>query len=307
MLPQDLINEENANGKIKASDAPKLRRSNHDTTSQASPAVSKSPDLSMKSEPKSLKRKRDQPELKQPNAKLDEYLGLMGAKRGTNIERVGFDSEGPQEETSERVEQGNPVEAQEHESDNEYQSLARTNKRGKTQQPQVQNDTSANSDTKHEADEVEVPSQHTDPLETDVPDVSLTGPAQVSDADWLRSRTSRLLGLLNEDEESEVPRSSDAAPTRTIPSRVTPPSGEEELSQVAEDEAGPLPQEKNEEKQTNADEDSIHSTCRLFLRNLAYDVQEDDLRDHFSKYGELEEVRCHSILERTLPIRDESR
>lgn len=127
-----------------------------------------------------------------------------------------------------------------------------------------------------------------------------------SDANWLRSRTSRLLGLVD-DEDSGVLATTSKEGNRqntgdrgmSLPKEQTPTSDasvqtDEEPTQEAPTSTNVTPLE--------APEDSS-ATGRLFIRNLPYSVAEDELRAHFAPYGELEEVsllssydRCRKLL-----------
>ena len=117
--------------------------------------------------------------------------------------------------------------------------------------------------------------------------------AATSDADWLRSRTSRLLGLIDEDEvdamgtvqdddESvrqhdgilEVPKQQEDTPVADASSQT-----DETLSKAMQ---GP---EKPEQRQA-----AEKNTGRLFVRNLSYEATEDDLRACFSQFGSIQEV-----------------
>ena len=84
------------------------------------------------------------------------------------------------------------------------------------------------------------------------------------DDDWLRSRTSRALDLELGDQEDQVTRTS-----KKIKTMQTPPTDPEEVKAAA---------------RTSAI-DKIHSTKRLFLRNLSFDVTEPDLASLFSSFG----------------------
>lgn len=119
-----------------------------------------------------------------------------------------------------------------------------------------------------------------------------------SDADWLRSRTSRLLGLVD-DEETEV-------------SVTTSKEGncKEGNWQKTGDSGVPFQKEQTPTSEANVqtDEEPIQETPtstnvttlkapedssgtgRLFIRNLPYSVAEDELRAHFAPYGDLGEV-----------------
>lgn len=116
-----------------------------------------------------------------------------------------------------------------------------------------------------------------------------------SDADWLRSRTSRLLGLTDDDialeptvlpdvnesqknEELNCGDMSDASTQIDVEDRNERPSTRAAQSQGTED--------------TNIDK------TRLFVRNLTYTTTEDELRRHFEtgNYGNIEEVRFQFLL-----------
>ncbi|KAF2276968.1 RNA-binding domain-containing protein [Westerdykella ornata] len=112
-----------------------------------------------------------------------------------------------------------------------------------------------------------------------------TGP--VSDADWLRSRTNRVLDLVDDDEEpSRQVHDSAPAPGRG--------SSVEEKTELAEmemvEQEKDTPNDVEEAVSQPSEVDKIRQTARLYLRNLHYDITSDDLQEHFSKYGPLEEV-----------------
>ncbi|EED16819.1 pre-rRNA processing protein Mrd1, putative [Talaromyces stipitatus ATCC 10500] len=102
-----------------------------------------------------------------------------------------------------------------------------------------------------------------------------------SDMDWLRSKTSRLLGLLDEEEET----ASGPQPPASASSTVEPI--EEDSDEVEE---APVAEEPAEEKDYNADIELIRISGRLFLRNLAYDATEADLETLFAPFGKIDEI-----------------
>ncbi|KAL4928532.1 RNA-binding ribosome biosynthesis protein MRD1 [Aspergillus undulatus] len=108
----------------------------------------------------------------------------------------------------------------------------------------------------------------------------------VSDSDWLRSKTSRLLGLLDEDEQAAftapAPLSNDAP---MADSTIDTPNVENvEKPAVDSSEKAPTAPEVD----TNIE--NIRISARLFVRNLSYDTKESDLQPLFSPFGKLEEV-----------------
>ena len=124
---------------------------------------------------------------------------------------------------------------------------------------------------------------------------SETEAAPVSDMDWLRSKTSRLLGLLDEEEQAEFDQKKVDEPAKSqspiadesrnaaiekIPSQ--PPTNDEE------DDGDDAAAETTPEQ--NANIDLIRASARLFARNLSYEMTEADLQPLFAPFGKLEEV-----------------
>lgn len=115
--------------------------------------------------------------------------------------------------------------------------------------------------------------------------------APVSDSDWLRSKTSRLLGLLDEDEQAAFEQP--AAPVNDTPaagSDVDMPNAPSPERPAAND---------SEKAPTAAEVDinieNIRISARLFIRNLSYETRESDLEPLFSPFGKTEEVRLVSL------------
>jgi multiple RNA-binding domain-containing protein 1 len=173
-------------------------------------------------------------------------------------------------------------------SDDEYEEVPRKNKRTKVDSP-------SNEQAQVEATPAEVAEPPSNQVEETAQD-NAAGNAPVSDADWARSRTSRLLGLLDdEEEEEEVGRpkaraasvsSSDMedAPSKTGPTRTTT------TTTTTEPVTAPPPTEPTQ-PDTEAEPTGVRASMRLFVRNLPYGVQEADLQSEFEPYGNLEEVR----------------
>lgn len=114
----------------------------------------------------------------------------------------------------------------------------------------------------------------------------------VSDNDWLRSKTSRLLGLLDEEEQEEF--DSKAAEKKATPP-VEPqieadprPVEGSVLQNVEEQSEDEKPPEDVPENDPNIEH--IRSSARLFVRNLPYDTTESDLESTFVPFGKVEEV-----------------
>ena len=114
----------------------------------------------------------------------------------------------------------------------------------------------------------------------------LTKPLAASDADWLRSRTSRLLGLVDDDDVQPTALPEDAAMEKIglpqIPELVKDVSASGASNQA----------DKELEVQEPILENEPAGNERLFVRNLTYTATEEDLRKHFEDgdLGTVEEV-----------------
>ena len=128
--------------------------------------------------------------------------------------------------------------------------------------------------------------------------VLVMGAAPSSDADWLRSRTSRLLDLVDDVEGVEPngpsvvasnarPQSPSAVQMNAI--RQMPDAGSQMYAESAEGARVPTTHDEHIADQNIA-------TGRLFLRNLSYTTSEDELRQHFAKYGIVSEVSATLVL-----------
>lgn len=120
--------------------------------------------------------------------------------------------------------------------------------------------------------------------------------AQVaSDADWLRSRTSRLLGLLDDD----APPESTVLSAGSEGQHVACESQTRNLTNGEMPDADAHPEYDYDHERPSTSvvtqlgmADTGKDNGRLFVRNLTYTTTEDDLRQHFEKgaYGTINEV-----------------
>lgn len=141
-------------------------------------------------------------------------------------------------------------------------------------------------------------------VEEDTPVQEETEAAQdeagpVSDSDWLRSKTSRLLGLLDENEQAEFDQhkaaqpaesSSDVEESRTAAFEDAPPPPVTDDAAVEDVDAVETTPER-----PDPNVDLIRDSARLFLRNLAYDTTDADLQPLFAPFGKLDEVSDCSL------------
>jgi multiple RNA-binding domain-containing protein 1 len=124
-----------------------------------------------------------------------------------------------------------------------------------------------------------------------------------TDDDWLRSRTNRLLGLM--DPEDIVggsignSTSQNIEPVAETNVSVAEPANSDDM--LTEETL-----EEEEEEKPDPTIEAIKTSGRLFVRNLPYSASEDDLRKHFETFGSLEEVRSSPISQSiSLPFHDE--
>lgn len=224
-----------------------------------------------------LKRKRgEKPKDEAENPKLKEFLQVMQKPSKKSWQDEGANLLGGPVGGAEPE----PLMAEaEADSDDEIQTI---NKKPKQDSRQDQELTPDQEDTPQEAISVseEPPQAQADSNEAK------------SDADWLRSKTSRLLDLVDDDDEAPA-RPIPVPTTRTITSTITK---EAVPTNIRVDNSTETQADiKMADKPMNADEEAIRLSRRLFLRNLAYSITEDDLRAGFAHFGDLEEVSMHPI------------
>lgn len=239
-------------------------------------------------EENSLKRKRDKPQDKTENPKLKEFLQVMQKPSNVSWNDTAEISQG---DSVYGIEAPQSVDVVEAESEDEYEMITKKPKKESKHggnSEELLHDTIQGSATEKIANSPELEGDP-DPLKAT--DSSNDGK---TDVDWLRSRTNRVLDLVDEDEEEIRPTQ------KPIIHSLEP----EKPPQIAASTTDPVPEENAQDTEmetvtTNADEQAIRLSRRLFLRNLSYSITEDDLRAGFAQFGHLEEVRSKSFL--TLP------
>lgn len=225
------------------------------------------------------KRKRD--EVDESDPKLKEFLDVMrpGQTTSSRLEGIyGQSTAAAQDDDVPMV----PVEA---ESDDEYEEIpAHKSKRQKEDMPDVVPVPSG-----AESSPVDAPAPATDDAPQNPPMTDAT------DDDWLRSRTNRLLDLVDPDDPAAF--ASVTARRDPHPAAVAPrPSQTEDVAMTDASAEAEQPNEQADEKtgEDNAAE-QIRRTSRLFVRNLPFKATETELRAHFEKYGEVQEVSSLSF------------
>ncbi|EGR47415.1 uncharacterized protein TRIREDRAFT_79287 [Trichoderma reesei QM6a] len=215
----------------------------------------------------SKKRKRE--ELDESDPKLREFLRVMK----TGKEGVLADETNPDADMTGLATGGDAL-VPEGESDDEYEQIPK--KKEKLRKLE-----SSESSRKIVADDVK-------PQEAEkLPQLD----AGATDDDWLRSRTNRLLDLVDPDD----------LPPPTQPAVETETAVQDEKE---DDDAPPSPRDATEEDVPPVVDDNkgadgsgaddavatISRTSRLFVRNLPYTTTEEDLYEAFGKFGTIQEV-----------------
>lgn len=231
-------------------------------------------------------KKRKREDLNQSDPKLKEYLDVMRTGQ-TSSSRL----EGILGQTIETKEAEVPiVPVDEAGSDDEYEQIpARQPKRQK------------------ENDHVAIPekpipdAQTVDPpqlVAEDAPKTSQIADAMVdaTDDDWMRSRTNRLLDLVDPDDTDAFASVTAARPAPQAAVATQPPRTED----VEMEDSQPEPAAAGQPAEERVDEDDpvqqIRRTSRLYVRNLPFKATEAELTCHFEKFGELAEVRASLAL-----------
>ncbi|KAH7357533.1 multiple RNA-binding domain-containing protein 1 [Pyrenochaeta sp. MPI-SDFR-AT-0127] len=231
-----------------------------------------------------LKRKREEAE---QDPKLKEFLEVYQPPSKNNIWTNG-DTQGINAPST--AEDAVPaIAVPEDESDNEYQVITKKAKTAsestqKSTQPPVDQQPTINVDRTSDIDANVV---NAGEAMEDVQDAPVAEQGPVTDEDWLRSRTNRVLELVEDDEEpsAKAPPVRAASPEPQSEEHIVP-----DLSKDAAETRQPVAQEQVDDAAPEEEEDKIRETGRLYLRNLHFEVTEDELREHFSKHGALEEV-----------------
>ncbi|KAF5663067.1 multiple RNA-binding domain-containing protein [Fusarium heterosporum] len=248
-------------------------------------SVEKDSDSSLK------KRKRDEPQTADP--KLREFLHVM--KEG----REGAMDDGVRGGMGDGVAAVAANAVPEEESDDEYEQIpARKEKQRRIDSsenplitgslPSQLKEAKVVSDVIAQAPTIENP---VEPKEATKPNLEAQG-AVPEDDDWLRSRTNRLLDLVDPDDlertlvqgpsttETDHAEGGDAMEITPVDPPVT---NDVPMAETTAEVSG------GESAKDDAVE-SIRRTSRLFVRNLPYTATQQDLQEAFERFGTLEEV-----------------
>ncbi|CAN9329759.1 unnamed protein product [Alternaria alternata] len=229
-----------------------------------------------------LKRKREEAE---QDPKLKEFLEVYQPPSKTSIWANG-DTQLNDTSIAPADEAVPEVAVPEDESDDEYQVISKKPKIA--EEPAVVAADPQPTATEASATELQAEVANGGDAMEDVQGAPAVEQGPVSDADWLRSRTNRVLELVEDD---EAPSNATVA---TVPQETAPQTHVTAAPSPGVVEAQPELQPQAEKQPDNAaapdEEDKIRETGRLYLRNLHYEVTEDEIKEQFSKHGALEEV-----------------
>ncbi|TDZ60581.1 Multiple RNA-binding domain-containing protein 1 [Colletotrichum trifolii] len=235
-------------------------------------------------------KKRKREDLDESDPKLREYLQVFQpGKNSAARDMLDLVDPAAAAEKKKLLEDG--------ESDDEYEAIpARPEKRQMREAPKGEQHTVPESE-KDEAmpDAAPVSEPTPDATQEETPTMAISNSAAATDDDWLRSRTNRLLDLVDDDQLPQPPSQQDSGETTVselAAGHAEPAEGTEKpvvAPEIATKAEEPAPSEKKTE---GVDETiaTLQRTRRLFVRNLAYSVKDDDLRAHFEQFGDLEEV-----------------
>lgn len=290
---------------IKDSDLPPSRKQQREIERQAAKERADRLAAAPPADIPSLKRKRAIADAADP--KLQEYLDVMAPVSKTKL----WTTKDPLSEES--VPMVAPIDIPEDESDDEYEMVP---KKARKESPKPEAAPVASlpavasapiaatsQPTRHVVEEViaeDVPSA--DAAETPLP--VATGD---DDDDWLRSRTNRMLDLVDDPNEAiagnaSITKVAPVVDTMMADAPATESAEDNAVAEAVAENTGTLagitihgvagaagvPATAGHDT-----EEQIKKSGRLFVRNLPYTATEDDLKVHFEKYGALEEV-CHA-------------
>jgi len=221
--------------------------------------------------------KRKRSDVDEEDPKLKEFLEVM--QPASKIKKWATDA--VETDTNEPPSKIQAIEVPEADSDNEYETVPK--KTRKSSPPKA-------------TTPIPVPASAVENAETPDPaeDEPMIDISAVNDDDWLRSRTNRLLDLVDLDDlPAQQPQQTSEVANVGV---VSEPTREE--ATIDEQETFDEQNDFAEEEEDKPDPvlEAISSNGRLFIRNLPYTATEEDIRHHFEPYGALDEVCMFPLL-----------
>lgn len=243
-----------------------------------------------------LKRKRGSQGREEEDPKLKEFLQAMKPASKTKVWQ-NEDGEAVVDAVEAQSKLGTEQTAA---SDSEYEEVPKKQKWVKesgTEEDAAAQDQTVEAGGDHPSAPMIVDGEASENMEDEatIPAQAPDANAVASDADWLRSRTSRLLGLLDEEEEATgTGRTADDEESDHEETKVPAKRREviQEEQPVETNETDPIVGEEASPPEDANDEatEAVRTSMRLFLRNLAYSVTEEDIESEFAPFGGLTEV-----------------
>ena len=289
---------------IKDSDLPPSRKQQREVERQAAKDRSEALAAAPPADIPSLKRKRAIADAADP--KLQEYLDVMAPVSKTKL----WTTKDPLAE--EPIPMVAPIDIPEDESDDEYEMVpkkARKDSPKPETAPVVAPVASVLAAAAAPAAATSQPTRHVveEVITEDVPlvdaaETALPVATGDDDDDWLRSRTNRMLDLVDDPNEAiagnariaevapvvdtvmaDAPAAAETSEEKAVAQAVVENIGT--LAGITIHGAAGVPAPAGDDT-----EEQIKKSGRLFVRNLPYSATEDDLKAHFEKYGALAEV-----------------
>lgn len=242
----------------------------------------------------SLKRKREDGPVPERDPKLQEYLGVMqpaSKSRAWANEGLGQVKPGQQDAAGADTVQSGVVSRAKSDEDDQEASRKKKNHRKDAVQA---------APTQIEMTPVPLASElvQSHPATEATPPVEDSQLPPATDDDWLRSRTSRLLGLVDDDaqiaskdiDDGQEAREGEASGNH----EERPRSRSVDVAvQTDVDALQPNDVDADANPGTHTADSTEQATNRLFVRNLPYTATGNDLRQHFERldHGTIEEVR----------------
>ncbi|KAF4783810.1 RNA recognition domain-containing protein [Colletotrichum scovillei] len=261
--------------------APAKAKGTSGQMSVATPSASVAPPPA--SDEKDAKKKRKREDLDESDPKLREFLQVMGTGQSSANEMSDVMASAAVKEQKKLL--------QDDESDDEYEAIpSRPEKRQMREAPQGDGRTEPLPEKDEAMPDADPVSEPTEVMPQDETTSAPTN-AAATDDDWLRSRTNRLLDLV---EDGEVPR----PPVQQDSGETVGSAPVEQQKQLAaekpkaETDGGAVVQDApvSQEVEEDATLATIKRNSRLFVRNLPFSAKDEDLRAHFEQFGELQEV-----------------
>ena len=230
--------------------------------------------------------------------KLEDFLQVMQAPSQSKVWENQDRSHEPRKAPVDSIQRNMPE--PEADSDIEYQHVSKRARKAKPQvldtelkllsPPKTPLETQDNETEKLDADN-----------ESSIQDLGQE-PSPSSDTEWRRSRTSRLLGLLDDEERLEAiisdPENRSIISVDKNATDAEPVVQHEESSPVAD----AVPVLNENPSSAGVEDDVAIDNGRLFIRNLTYTSTSEDLRHHFAAYGYQDLVEVSFFQSLALPV-----